>query len=91
MTWWPLVSDDLIENKGPKVIASILIELVETAPGQTGTRVQQTCPDEIACFGLLEKGRQICAMLFAQHYAQNAPRVGLAHGIPDSIKRHLRG
>ena len=82
---------EIIENAGPKVIASILIELVEIAPGKTGTRAQQTCADEIQCFGLLEKGKQILTMLWAQAAMQNQPMIQRANGIPDAIKRHFRG
>jgi hypothetical protein len=81
--------EDLIKNEGPKVLAQIVVSLVEIAPGQTGTKVEQNCPDEITSRGLYDKGGEILRLQWQQ---QAAPRVvpgnGLAH-LPDGLKKYF--
>lgn len=80
--------DDLIENKGPKVLAWIKIEIVETAPGATGLRVEQDCKDEIQAMGMLEKGKDTIKMLLAQAAMKKVlPANGFP--LPDALRRRI--
>lgn len=70
----------LIERPpGQKVLAQIIVTLVETGPGQTATNFTHTCPGELACRGLYDKGRAVMDQFWAQ---QNAPRVLPAQALP---------
>lgn len=84
------MSDDLIKNDGPKVLAQIVISLVEIAPGQTGTKVEQQCDNEITALGLYAKAEQIIRAQWAQ---QAAPKIvpggnGFA-SLPAALRRRI--
>lgn len=84
------MADDLIQNE-PKILRQIVISVIETAPGQTATNVQWRDVDEITGYGLLEQARQVMQGMFMQQKMANMPRVQPVNGMPDVLKRHLRG
>ena len=84
------MADDLIANQ-PKVLKQIVISLIEIGEGVTSTNVQWRDVDEITAYGLLEQARQLIQVEFFKQKVANAPRVQPANGIPEGIRRHLRG
>ena len=85
------MSDDLLRPESPKVIAQLVIQLVEAPGGNVITVASQGDFNEMNGRYMMDKTRST----LDDHWRMaNAPKVapvnGLAH-IPESIKRRFRG
>lgn len=83
--------------EGPKVLAQIILELVEIAPGQTQSTInfgvsEVLAEPELIARGLYQKGGALLELRIAQQAAANAPRLlkGSASTPAEFIKRMRR-
>jgi hypothetical protein len=80
------VSEDLLRNEGPKVLAAIQVTLVEG--GALNITIAKWA-DELVMRGILDKLRSA----MDDHFRMaNAPKIAPANGLehlPDALRRHL--
>ena len=82
-----MAQDDLIGNS-ENVVGQVVFRILKNPDGTTATNVEFSGVDELTALGLIAKGTDIIKALFLQ---QSMPRVTPVNGMPDALKRHLRG
>ena len=84
------MSDEIL-NQGPKILAQMVITLIEGPDGRPGQVGVTFPPDEILARYLLSKAQDV----MADHWRMtNAPRVAPVNGspvIPEAVRKHFRG